>query len=71
MALNAATMKTAMKAGIEGAGGAVPAQAEAVLLAICTAIVDHITANAVVNVASVSGVAAGGDASGPGTGTVT
>lgn len=71
MALNAATMKAAMKSGIEGAGGTVPETADAVLLAICTAIVNHITANAVVVVASVSGVTAGGDSSGAGSGTVT
>jgi len=72
MALNAATMKAAMKAGIEIAGGTFPnAGAEAILLAICTAIVNHITANAVVVVASVSGVTAGGDSSGAGSGTVT
>lgn len=39
--------------------------------AIAQAVVEHVKANAVVNVASVSGVTAGGAVSGPGTGTIT
>ncbi len=42
----------------------------AVLTALCNSIVAEITANALVNVTSVSGVTSGSGTSGPGTGTV-
>lgn len=38
--------------------------------AIAKAVIDHIVANALVNVTSVSGVTPGGGASGPGVGTI-
>jgi hypothetical protein len=47
-----------------------PLNATALSDALAGAVVDHIKANAVVSVASVSGVTTGGGVSGPGSGTI-
>lgn len=74
MPLNATALSTAIKDKINAAHGSDPqkvaAGAQALADAIAQAVVDHIQANAVVNVTSVSGVTAGGAVSGPGTGTI-
>lgn len=72
MAMNGDALGDAMKAAVDAAvsgGGEVDRQA--MFRALGTAIVTYITANAVVVVASVSGVTTGVSASGPGAGTVT
>jgi len=72
MALSAAGLAAAITAE-QGA----PASPEGIAiqndanLKLATAIVNYIVANATVVVASVTGVTAGGAASGPGTGTIT
>lgn len=69
MALNATTLGAAMKSAVDGVTD--KTNRDAIFLALATAIVAHIQANAVVVVASVSGVTTGGGVSGPGAGTVT
>lgn len=72
--MNGIVLGDAIIASIDAAVAADPhasaAQRTAVWRAIGTAIVAHITANAQVNVISVSGVTVGAGVSGPGTGTV-
>lgn len=76
MALSAAALSSAMKTQLDAAFGA-PAHAggaadrQALCDAIAEAVVEHLIANAIVNVTSVSGVTPGGGVSGPGTGTIT
>lgn len=72
MALNGTAMKNAVMASIQSAtGNELPEIAETVWQAVCDAIVTYITTNAVVNVASVSGVTVGAGVSGPGLGVIT
>lgn len=74
MALTGPGLAAARKAALEGAQGTPPVDPVAFAKFVdadSQAIVDYITANAAVVVASVSGVTAGGSSSGPGTGTVT
>lgn len=72
MPLNATALAGDIEGAITGYAGAgnTTAQVSNLAQAIATAVVNHIKANAVVNVASVSGVTAGGAVSGPGTGTI-
>jgi len=68
MALNGNTLGDAIKAAVDGVSDKTDRQA--IFRAIGNAITTHITTNAVVAVASVSGVTTGAGVSGPGTGTV-
>ena len=77
MALNGTTMGAEVKAALAAAGHPVDADAEAVWKTVCTAIVDHVTANAVVDTTTSGTTAsscttggAAGTSSGSGTGTV-
>lgn len=69
MAMNSVTLATAIKAAL-GLNPATDAEAIAAWDAISAEIISHIQANAVVTVASVSGVTVGTGVSGPGTGTI-
>lgn len=69
MALNANTLGDAMKAAVDAVVD--KTDRTAVFRALASAIVTHLTTNAVVNVTSVSGVTTGAGVSGPGTGTIT
>lgn len=80
MALNAATLGTAIYNALiaqpnigysSPLSAAQVLQVQALANAIALAVVAHITANAQVVVASVSGVTVGAGVSGPGTGTIT
>lgn len=70
MAMNGDTLGLAIKAAVEAAAAANPADRDAMFKAMGNAIVNHIQANAAVTVTSVSGVTAGSATSGPGTGTI-
>lgn len=78
MALNASTLKTAVKSRMTSAGfnlGVSQCKADEFVDIMCEEIISHITTNAVVSstvtVASVSGVTTGAGVSGPGTGSAT
>lgn len=68
MPMNGNTLGDAMRAAVDAVGDKTDRQA--IFRAIGNAITTHITANAVVAVASVSGVTTGPGVSGPGAGTV-
>lgn len=74
MALSAAALSSAMKSALDAAFGGLAAEEDGNRAKLCDAIagavVDHIKANAVVSVTSVSGVTTGGGVSGPGSGTI-
>lgn len=77
MALNAASLSAEMKAAVDTAVAAALAGGDSIdsirtdiFDALASAIVTHITTNAVVTVASVSGVTTGPGSSGPGAGTI-
>jgi len=75
MAMDKASMANRIKMHLAAVGnpsefGTPVAYADACRVAMCQGIIEEIQANAVVNVESVSGVVAGGAASGPGLGTV-
>ncbi len=69
MSLNATTLGSAIKDAFVANGAADNAATAALCNAIATKIVDHIKANAVVTVTTVSACTAGG-AAGTGTGTI-
>lgn len=70
MALNAPTLAALIKSKAD-VKKADPSAPEGWFIdIIAEAVVEHITASAVVNVASVSGVIVGGMTSGPGSGTI-
>ncbi len=75
MALSSTVLRDLMDTKLAGANAnyaSSPARAEmkAALGELAEAIVEHITANAVVTVTSVSGVTTGAGVSGPGSGTI-
>ncbi len=75
MAMNGTTLGDAIYAAVKAhlswsPAGADDTKAQQFFRIIGQQIVTHISSNAVVAVASVSGVTSGGSASGPGTGTI-
>ncbi len=70
MPMNGDTLGLAIKAAVQAAAAADPADRDAMFKAMGNAIVAHIQANATVTVTSVSGVTVGAGVSGPGTGTI-
>ena len=70
MAMNGNTLGTAIKNAINGLTAEQKQDVEVIWQTIATCITAHITDNAVVAVTSVSGVTAGGDNSGSGSGSI-
>jgi len=68
----APVLNTLIKAKMATAGVVItsPAELDKLTLSIAEAVIEHIVANALVTVASVSGVTTGPGVSGPGTGTI-
>lgn len=78
MALTAASMKAKIRAAMAAVpppaantAEAALAYSDALVEALCQGIIEELTQNGVVTIASVSGVQTGGGVSGPGTGTIT